>query len=79
MDGLGGQYAKCSKSDRKTNTLYYLNVESKKYNKLVIIVKKKKKKKKKKQQQQQQQTHRFREQTSDYQCGEGMRGAAIWG
>ena len=42
MDGLGGHYAKCSKSDRKTNTLYYLNVESKKYNKLVIIVKKKK-------------------------------------
>ena len=45
MDGLGGHYAKCSKSDRKTNILYYLNVESKKYNKLVIIVKKKKKKK----------------------------------
>ena len=31
-------------AQRKTNTLYYLNVESKKCNKLLIIVKKKKSK-----------------------------------
>ena len=38
-------------------SLIHLYVESKKYNKLVNITKK--------------QTHRYREQTSGYQCGEG--------
>ena len=43
----------------QTNTVcYHLYVESKKYNKLVNITKKK-------------QTHRYREQTSGYQWGEG--------
>ena len=41
---------------RKTNTLYHLYVESKKYNKLVNITKKK-------------QTHRYREQTRDFPGG----------
>ena len=46
-------------SQRKTNTVrYHFYVESKKYNKLVNITKKK-------------QTHRYREQTSGYQCGWG--------
>ena len=43
---------------RKTNTVYHLYVESKKYNKLVNIAKK-------------QQTHRYKEQSSGYQWGEG--------
>ena len=47
------------KRQRKTDTVYLLYVESKKYNKLVNIVKKKK------------QTDRYREQTSGYQWGEG--------
>ena len=65
MDGLGEHYAKWNKSDRKTNTIWYhLYVESKKYNKLVNITKKK-------------QTHRYREQTSSYQWGEGNGGGAI--
>ena len=46
-------------SQRKTNTVcYHLYAESTKYNKLVTITKKK-------------QTHRYREQTSGYQWGEG--------
>ena len=40
---------------------YHLYVESKKHNKLVTITKKK-------------QTHRYREQTSGYQWGEGRDG-----
>ena len=60
MDGLGGHYAKWTKRQRKTNTVWYhLYVESKKYNKLVNITKKK-------------QTHRYREQTGGYQRGKGM-------
>ena len=44
---------------RKTNTVrYLLYIESKKYNKLVNITKKK-------------QIHRYREQTSGYQWGQG--------
>ena len=47
------------RSQAKTDTVcYHLYVESKKYNKLVNIEKKK-------------QTHRYREQTSGYQLGEG--------
>ena len=47
------------RSQAKTDTVcYHLYVESKKYNKLVNIAKKK-------------QTHRYREQTSGYQLGEG--------
>ena len=42
----------------KTNTVYHLCAESKKYNKLVNITEKK-------------ETHRYREQTSGYQWGEG--------
>ena len=46
-------------SQRKTNTVcYHLHGKSKKYNKLVNITRKK-------------QTHRYREQTSGYQWGEG--------
>ena len=46
-------------SQRKTNTVWYhLCVESKKYNKLVNIRKKK-------------QTHKYRDQASGYQWGEG--------
>ena len=47
-------------SQRKISTiLYHSHMESKKYNKLVNITKKK--------------THRYREQTSGYQWGEGRR------
>ena len=54
-------------SQRKTNTVLYhsIQVESKKYNKLVNITKKK-------------QTHRYGEQTSSYQWGKGKRGGNIW-
>ena len=46
-------------TQRKTNTVrYHFYVESKNYNKLVNITKNK-------------QTHRYREQTSGYQWGEG--------
>ena len=48
-------------SQRKTNTIYLLYVESKQYNKPVNITKKK-------------QTHRYREQTSAYQWEEGSSG-----
>ena len=59
MDELGGDYAKWNKSERATNTVWYhLYVASKKYNKLVNKIKKK-------------ETHRYREQTSGYQWGEG--------
>ena len=45
-------------SQRKTNTVYYhLHVESKKHSKLVNQIKKK-------------QTHRYREKTTGYHCGE---------
>ena len=57
IGGLGGYDAKWKKSDRKTNTVYHLYVESQKYNKPVNITKKK-------------QTHRYRKQTSNYQWGE---------
>ena len=57
-DGLGGHLAKWSKSNRETNTVcFHLYAEPKKYNKLVNIAKK--------------YTHRYREQTSDFQRGEG--------
>ena len=61
MDELGGHYAKGNKSDRERDKYYVLstqNVESKKYNKLVNIAQKK-------------QIHRYKEQTSGYQWGEG--------
>ena len=45
-------------SQRKTNTVYHLHVESKKYSKLVNITEK--------------QAHRYREQTSGYQWGKGQ-------
>ena len=49
MDGLGGYYAKWSKSDRERQILYDITyVESKIYNKLVNEMKKK-------------QSHRYRE------------------
>ena len=40
-DGFQGHYAKWDKSDRERQILYYLYVESKKYNKLVNMTKKK--------------------------------------
>ena len=49
--------------ERKTNTVYHLYVESKKYNKLVNITKKK-------------QTHSCEEQTSSYR-GKRERGGPI--
>ena len=59
MDGLGGHYAKWSRSHRERQILYDMAyVELKKYDKLVNKTKKK-------------QTHRYREQTSGYQWGEG--------
>ena len=63
MDGLGGHYAKWNMSDRykyerQILLWYHLYVESKTYTKLVNITEKK-------------QTHRYREQTSGYQWGEG--------
>ena len=53
------ELARVNDRKRKTNTVWYhLYAESKKYNKLVNITKKK-------------QTHRYREQASGYQWGEG--------
>ena len=59
MDGLGGHYVKQNKADRERQILYYITyVWNQNYNKLVNITKKK-------------ETHRYREQTSGYQWGEG--------
>ena len=52
--------AERSQTEIDKNCLYHLYVECKKYNKLVNISNKK-------------QTHRYREQTSGYQWGEGRR------
>ena len=58
MDGPR-DYLKWNKSDRERQILDVITyVESKKYNKLVNIAKK-------------SQTHRYREQTSGYQLGQG--------
>ena len=58
MDGPGGYCAKWSKTKRKTNTVWYhLYVKSKKIKRVNI--------------RKQKQTHRYREQTSGYQWGEG--------
>ena len=58
MDRLGGYYAKGNKSDRERHILYDITYMWNLKNKLVSITKRK-------------QTHRYREQTSDYQRGEG--------
>ena len=50
-------------NQKKINTKYHLNIESKKKNKLVNIIKKK-------------QTPRYREQTNGYQLGE-LRGRRV--
>ena len=59
MDGLGGCYAKCNKSDRERQILYDITYmrNLKKYDKLANITKK--------------QIHRYREQTTGYQLGGG--------
>ena len=64
MHGLGQYYAKWNKSERERQIQYGITYmwNLKTYNKLVNITKKK-------------QTHRYREQTSGYQWGEGREGA----
>ena len=66
MDG-SQHYANWNKSHRERQILYdIIFEESKKYNKLVNITKKK-------------QSHRYREQNSSYQWGEGRWDGQYWG
>ena len=66
MNLAGVVLSEISQTKKDKNCMISLNMESKKYNKLVNIAKK--------------QTHRYREQTSDYQLeeggGRGERGVA---
>ena len=57
MDGPRDHHTKRSKSDRKTNILYHLYVESKEMIQINLFTK---------------QTHRYRAQIFGYQQGEGL-------